>query len=456
MLSAADHFESAAGFLERGDSLNCLWHLQAGLLIDPSNVGAWANRANILARNGHQFEALVSYDRALSILPKEAVLWSNRAATLCSLNQHDQALESVERALELEPNLHFALGAKANILYLRGDYLGAADWYQRAIKIQYDHDWRLFRSMALLATGKFKEGWAEYESRRESSGFSKRILPAPYWNGEAYESILVINEQGHGDALQFMRLARMLKQRHGGKVYLEVRRPLARIVHTMRGIDGVIAFGDELPKVDYYVSAMSLPHLLGLHSESDIPNEPYFSACGRRSAIWEEQLCKAMPGKFRVGLCWAGQSRMDLATKEVDARRSTKLAFMEPLGSILGIGFVSLQVGKESTQALNSPFPILDLTSEIEDFYDTAALIECLDLVISVDTSVVHLTGALGKPVWLLSRFDNCWRWLGDREDSPWYPSLRQFRQKKWGDWPEVMTRVAYALADYFKLREAA
>lgn len=447
--TAADHFESALGFLERGDKINALFHLQAGLLRDPNNAMGWGNRAWILQQTGHPFEAMVSFDRAIALAPDTPSLYKGRVATLVSQGRLGDANAEADRALGMDPADPYIHAAKAGVLSVMGDHAGAAQHYARAIVGNpSDHELHLFRGMSLLAIGRFAEGWAEYEWRYQVPSYSRRILPCPLWTGGTAKRIIVVNEQGLGDTLQFMRLASTLRDRTGAEVWLEVRRSVERIARTMRGVQ-VVAFGDKLPDADAYVSAMSLPHLLGISDEAVIPSAPYLSGCGQREAIWRDILDRALPGKFRIGLCWAGQARQDVITQEIDARRSMRLSAMAPLGGVPGVGFVSLQVGKEASQAFDAPFPILNLSHEIEDFYDTAALIECLDLVITVDTSVVHLAGAVGAPTWLLSRFDNCWRWLGDREDSPWYPTLRQFRQREWGNWQEVMQRVARELKSH-------
>jgi hypothetical protein len=222
-------------------------------------------------------------------------------------------------------------------------------------------------------------------------------------------------------------------------------------MQTMPGIDGVVALGDPWPEgVDAVVPAMTLPHLLGTDTVEDIPwDGPYLSGDKARFASPND-------GTLRVGLCWAGQSRPDARMAEVDRRRSVRLEQMAPLAKVPGVRFVSLQIGDGLSQVIAPPgMHVQDYSQSLEDFYDTACLIATLDLVISVDTAVAHLAAAMGKPVWLLSRFDNCWRWLGKRADSPWYPSLVQFCQPRWGDWEPVMMEVARKLSALTALRVA-
>jgi Glycosyltransferase family 9 (heptosyltransferase)/Tetratricopeptide repeat len=461
MVKASEWFEAAVLAMELGDKRSAVHNLEQGLLLAPGNASAWANRGNLLHDLGQPFEALVSLDRALALAPGAPELYVNRGACLVSLNRLEGANTETETALRLDPACGLALANKGNYLYLAGSYDRAASLFAQALKrgtgVADANELRLFRAMALLAAGRFKEGWAEYE-KRDQVELNRRHLPFPRWKGESGKSVLVTSEQGHGDAIQFMRYAPLLKTKHGGMVYLEVRRSLKRIAETMPGIDGVVAFGDGLPPVEMVVSMMSLPHYLGTDAEADIPDGSYLSGKGSRANVWRERLEQSLPGKFRVGLCWAGQSRKsDRRLVEIDARRSMALAQMAPLAHVPGVAFVSLQVGPERFQSLApTNMQVLDLTAEVDDFYDTAALIECLDLVITVDTAVVHLAGALGKPVWLLSRFDTCWRWLGRRKDSPWYMALKQFRQPSWGNWSAVMDGVAHALKDRVAIRQVA
>ena len=404
MVKASEWFEAAVLAMEQGDKRSAVHNLEQGLLLAPGNASAWANRGNLLHDLGQPFEALVSLDRALALAPGAPELYVNRGACLVSLNRLEDANTETETALRLDPTCGLALANKGNYLYLAGSYDRAASLFAQALKrgtgIADVNELRLFRAMALLAAGRFKEGWAEYE-KRDQVELNRRHLPFPRWKGESGKSVLVTSEQGHGDAIQFMRYAPLLKTMHDGMVYLEVRRSLKRVAETMQGIDGVVAFGDGLPPVEMVVSSMSLPHLLSYHgTEDDIPRGSYLSGKGQRADMWRERLDQSLPGKFRIGLCWAGQSRKnDRRLIEIDARRSIALSQMAPLAYVSGVAFVSLQVGPERFQSLAPPnMQVLDLTSEIEDFYDTAALIECLDLVITVDTAVVHLAGALGKP----------------------------------------------------------
>jgi len=300
----------------------------------------------------------------------------------------------------------------------------------------------------LLITGRFEEGWEEHEWRwrMRQSSMVERTFPVPLWGGEpiAGRTILLHAEQGLGDTLQFCRYAPLIEP--GARVIVEVQAPLARLVSRMPGIAQVVVRGQALPPFDLHCPLLSLPRAFGT-TLATVPGKPYLAADPADSASWRERLA-ALPG-LKVGLVWAGEPRENWPKlAAIDARRSMALKTLAQLGDAAGVSFISLQKGKPAAQATDPPagMSLVDHTAELKDFADTAALIENLDLVICVDTSVAHLAGGMGKPVWLLNRFDTCWRWLLDRDDSPWYPTLRQFRQPSPGDWLAVVARVRDAL----------
>ena len=258
--------------------------------------------------------------------------------------------------------------------------------------------------------------------------------------------LLVHSEQGLGDTLQFCRFVPIVAQ--GAKIVLEVQPPLHRLLADLPGIAEIVAEGDKLPPFDLHCALLSLPRFLGTSLET-IPGEvPYLTADPLLVSAWRRRLA-GLAG-LKIGLVWAGGPRPDEpAESSVDRHRSMPLARLAALAEVEGVSFVSLQKGPPAAQAAQPPpgMVLHDFTAELDDFADTAALVEALDLVISVDTAVAHLAGALGKPVWLLNRFDTCWRWLLGRDDSPWYPTLRQFRQPAAEDWDSVIAAVKAALA---------
>ena len=290
-------------------------------------------------------------------------------------------------------------------------------------------------AFTLLQAGRLAEGWAAYEHRWRAVPWVHRrhALPGRLWNGEppGGRSILLQAEQGLGDTLQFARYATLFPP--GTRVVLQVQRPLVALLRGMPGVAATCALEEAPPQTDWHCPLMSLPHRF----PGPPPAPPYLAAAPDAVAAWRRRL-EGLPG-LRVGLAWAGSPGL-----AADARRSLPLHRLEPLGKLAGISFVSLQRGPAAQQA--AALPLLRPEMAGEGFEDTAALVAALDLVVSVDTSVLHLAGALGRPVWLLNRYDACWRWQQGRDDSPWYPQLRQFRQPAPGDWDGALAPLAAAL----------
>jgi Flp pilus assembly protein TadD len=305
-------------------------------------------------------------------------------------------------------------------------------------------------ALALMMMGRLEEGWREYEARWQVEAMSGPlpILPQPRWTGQPLngETVLLYAEQGFGDTLQFCRYAPMVAAA-GGRVVLVVPKSLHRLMTTLAGVAVVLQDEDDfLPAFDYHCPLLSLPFAFDTTLETIPAAIPYLHA---DPSAWAETLGE-LPG-LKVGLVWAGKSRTaQLHAVAIDKRRSMRLADMAPLFSVPGCSFVSLQLGPPVSQMRRPPdgVSLHDYSSRLADWADTAALVAGLDLVIGVDTAVVHLAGALGKPVWMLNRFDSCWRWFIGRDDSPWYPSLRQFRQTQPGDWTGVIERVRRALQE--------
>jgi hypothetical protein len=295
-----------------------------------------------------------------------------------------------------------------------------------------------------LLAGRLGEAWPGWERRFEADRSLARPMTAPLWRGEplAGRTLLIYAEQGIGSALQFCRYLRLIPP--GGQVVLEVHRSLVRLLRQLP-IASVVAVGDQLPAHDLRCPMLSLPAVLGTNTLADIPAAvPYLQADPALMARWHSRAA-GLTG-LRVGLVWAGNP----INARMDRRRSIPLTSLTGLGDIPGVSLVSLQVGAAAAELANSPLAATthDWTSELTDFAETAALVEPLDLVVGVDTAVVHIAGALGTPVWLLNRADTDWRWLLGRDDSPWYPTLRQFRQARAGDWDSVVAPVAAALKE--------
>jgi len=421
------------------------------LTVRPDYAEALYNRGNTLHALQRFEEALASYDRAITAQPDYAEALSNRGITLHALQRLEDALTSYDRALVLRPDYAEALSNRGITLVGLQRLQEALTSYDRAVDLKPDYAEAHFnRSLALLLQGNYADGWEEYEWRWKggAKGARLRRFDCPQWRGEDLvgKAIFLYDEQGYGDAIQFLRYVPLVALR-GGRVILEVSQALLRLVERLDGAAQVFASGGTVPSVDFYCPLLSLPVAFSTTIANIPSGVPYLAADSAEVAAWSRRLVD-LEG-VRVGLVWAGSSRPGLPEADrIDRRRSITLRHFAKLADVRGVSFVSLQKGQPRSQTLSPPPGLLvhDWTDELHDFGDTAALIECLDLVISVDTSVVHLAAALGKPVWLLNRFDTCWRWLLGRDDSPWYPTLRQFRQPKPGDWDSVVMDVRAAL----------
>lgn len=370
------------------------------------------NNLGIVFQELGLFEASERAHReALKYRPGYADAYSNLALVLRMMNRVDEAIAAGQEAIRLNPNL--------------------ADGHSNL-------------ALALLLAGRFEDAWPEYEWRWKLRRFqAPPTFDKPRWTGDALDgrTLLIHAEQGLGDTIQFCRYASILAEQ--GKIYLLVAPELATLLGSLTGIAGVVTNLATLPDYDLYCPLMSLPGLLGTTVETIPGDVPYLTADPERVAAWRTRIDTLKD--LRIGLAWAGGGSLIS-----DKRRSLKLKQLAPLAQTPGVSFVSLQKGEAAKQVAPDGLVLNDWTEELADFADTAALIETLDLVIAVDTAVAHLAGALGKPVWLLNRFDTDWRWLLRRDDSPWYPSLQQFRQTKPGDWDGVLVSVAAALAEFF------
>ncbi|MGH7120085.1 MAG: tetratricopeptide repeat protein [Acetobacteraceae bacterium] len=408
--------------------------LRQALALAPDFPEALNTLATVLAARRDQPAAEALLRRALAIDPAYAEAHNNLGVALTGRGSFDAALAALRSALRLRPGYAEAETNLGNALVALGRTQEALAAYRRALKIAPDEAETHYNlGVALLLAGRLAEGFARYEKRFERRGAAQRSLPPPLWAGEAIgERVLFVHaEQGFGDAIQFCRFVPLVQAQ---RVILEVPPPLVRLFGTLARAPHVIARGAPVPHADLRCPLMSLPHRLRTTLETIPATTPYLFAPPVAAGEWRERL-RRYPG-FKVGLAWAGNPEYP-----ADARRSIPRPLIAPLLEVPGACFVSLQPGPSPAD-----MPILSFPGALGDFADTAALITALDLVISVDTAVVHLAGALGKRVWLLNRFDTCWRWLLGRTDSPWYPSLRQFRQQRPEDWSGVVAAARQAL----------
>ena len=431
------------------------------LAAKPDFPEAWSNRSCALRDLGLAEEALASCDKALALRPNYAEAWSNRANALSDLNRPLEAKDSYERALAASSGFADAWNNLGLTFVDMNRHADALACYERALTLAPDSaetHWN--RALCLLQMGDLAAGFAEYEWRwqRQRIAPSRRTFDAPLWLGDASldgKTILLHAEQGLGDTLQFCRYAALVAKQ-GARVVLEVQPELTRLLTGLEGVAALVTAGEPLPAFDYHCPLLSLP--LAMRTVVDtIPAEtPYLFADREASAQWKARIEAAAPREaLKVGLVWAGGHRPHVPElRKNDARRSLDIERFAPMLDVPGVQWFSLQKGDKAVRQLSAMRErhetarrIVDWTDALHDFADTAALVDNLDLVISVDTSTAHLAGAMNKPVWILNRLDTCWRWMLEREDTPWYPSARLFRQPTLGEWDSVIGNIKQALA---------
>lgn len=430
---------------------------QQAITVDKQHSGAHYNLANTYKELGQWDEALKHYDLAIEADKDYWPSYVNKAIVQQGLGEFEQSLATLQTADALHPNdfqIHNNMGMTLQSLR-RADE--AIAHYDQAIALEPANPepyWN--KSLALLLKGDYTQGWQLYEKRWELKNQKLGTKPSfaqAQWRGESLKgkTILLTSEQGLGDSIQFIRYAQPLSEL-GAKVIVQCPNSLISLFKTVPGITTVHGPDDTLPTFDTYSPLMSVPKNIGTTLKTIPQSVPYCEIDSAKIEDWSDRL-RTVTG-FRVGIAWAGNPRRhDVDNNLIDSRRSCSLKDFKTLSTVPGVTLISLQKGEASMQTIvdNGGVNIVDETNALNDFSDTGALIENLDLVISVDTSVVHLAGALNKPVWVLSRFDGCWRWLLERDDSPWYPSLRLFRQTTPGDWQSLMTEVGHALSQYIK-----
>ncbi len=418
----------------------------AGLVatgLAPRNARAQAELGRALFNAGQAAEALAPCAAAVTLAPRNLGALVTFGAVLFTLGRFQPALAAAAEALALD-SMH--VQARAN-LALALEALGRLDEAEaqsrRALRLDPGNAAARHNLAGLrLSRGKLDpESWHLYESRLQLTPQSRALATIPRWTGGdvAGQTVLLHAEQGYGDVIQFARFAPLVANR-GARVVLAVPAPLRRLLAGLRGVDQVVDIRDR-PPFDVFCPIASLPGLFGTTLMTIPAPSPYLAAAP--DAV--RRFAPAPDGNLHVGLVWAGNPGF-----VHDRFRSIPPADLQPLLATPGITFHSLQ--KDAPP----PFPMRDRMAETTDFADTAGLIAGLDLVIAVDTAVAHLAAAMGKPVWMLSRFMGCWRWLRDRDDSPWYPTMRIIRQQQPGDWPGVLARVRTALAARAEARRAA
>jgi Flp pilus assembly protein TadD len=416
------------------------WY-DAALERDRNYPEALYNRGNAL-REARRFDAaLSSYEACLQLKPGFPEAWMNRGLTLMRLGRAADAVASYQQSLRLRPQEPEVINNLGLALQQLGYVETAIDHFSETIRQRPDHPAaHTNRAQARLLKGDFARGWPEYDWRFKLPGRQLPPRALPVWDGSppAGTTILVRHEQGLGDTIQFVRYAALIKQR-GGRVVLECPARLHPLLAKIDGVEKIIDVGEKSPGCDLQAPLLSLPGLFHTDFRS-IPaaEPPYLKADAKRVKRWRA----ALPGAKCVGLCWKGNP----AYPE-DAFRSIPLAAFAPLGDVPGVSLVSLQKGDgiEEIAAVRERLKLHELPEEFDAdgaFVDTAAVMMNLGLVITCDSSIAHLAGALGRPVWLALPVASEWRWFRDRVTSPWYPTMHLFRQRDPGDWADVVARI--------------
>lgn len=410
----------------------------------PVHPQLYLNYAFALSAKGNFLEAIRIQQAAIGSPEHDAEAFSNLAYYYGELDEMEQAKTWAEKAVGVRPGYVGGHNNLAHALRSLGRTEDALAVYEKSIALAPDlPDAHWGKSLALLSVGRFNEGWAEYEWRwRMKTVIPGQKLPGAEWGGEDIrdKTLLLYQEQGLGDMIHFVRYVRLLEGRCG-RIVLAMPRPLKRLFERIPRVSAVVSEG-ETPPYDVALPIMSLPRILGTTLQSIPADIPYLSPIETDVEKWRGKFSNEQ-AVIRVGLVWAGG-----AAFKGNKQRSMSLEKFAVLGQIPGVSFYSLQKGPSADEVKNPPagMQIVDWSDEIGDFADTAAFISQLDLVIAVDTAVAHLAGAMGKSVWTLIPASSDFRWLQGREDSPWYPTMRLFRQKERGNWPEVMQRVASEL----------
>ncbi len=423
------------------------------ILLDPTNSHALFNLGNVLKDQDLMTEAAACYRQALEISPADAAGHNNLGIALQYLGQLEEAVACFRQSIRLSPsngNVHVNLGIAFQEL---GKLREATECFENALRLDAGNRTALWnRALLRLLQGNFVKGWPDFEQRAALPGKIPRAFQQPRWDGSQLDgkTILVYAERGLGDSIQFARFLPMV-QRRGGEVLLECQPALVDLLAGIPGVRQVVAAGAPIPPFDVQIPLLSLPGLLGTTLATVPADIPYLEVDPRRVAYWQGEIRQAAqrtPNRsdaeaaLHVGISWQGSK------SHKGDRRSFLLDHFRGLATAQGIQLFSLQVGPATEQLVSASISVTDLGSRFDpnSLVDLAAALLNLDLVVTVDSAVAHLAGALGRPVWVPLVIGSDWRWLLERTDSPWYPTMRLFRQRRWNDWDEVFARIAAEL----------
>jgi Flp pilus assembly protein TadD len=430
---------------DRGKIEEAAARFRLALCQEPGNASFHNNLGNALTMLNRPDEALTCYQQATRLQPGEPVFPSNLANALTLAGRPEEAEVCCRQALHLRADFADARHNLAITLAAQGKFQEALAGNQEALRLEPEHPGaRNCRALWWLQQGDFARGWPEYEWRWQVRGVTRPTFREPPWDGSALDgrTILLYAEQALGDTIQFIRYARLVQER-GGTVVVECQPALAQLLASCPGIDRLVPRGSPRPAFDIQAALLSLPGLFGTTLATVPANVPYLFADPGLIARWQKELVGE--ATFKVGIAWQGSP-----TFAGDRLRSVSLRHFAPLARLEGVRLFGLQKGPARQQIRARHFTVADLGSTLDEasgaFTDTAAVMKNLDLVVTTDTAIAHLAGALGVPVWVALSVGPDWRWLLDREDSPWYPSMRLFRQAQPHDWDEVFERMAAEL----------
>lgn len=427
-------------------------HYNKAISLTPDFAEAYCNLGNIFKKVGKYNEAVEQYRKAINLKPDFAEALNNLADTFSIVGNHHEAVVFCEKAIEVMPDFEAAYVNLGNIYLAHGDIQSSIDQYLKAIEVNPDYaDAHYNLGLVLLMKGAFEEGWKEYGWRFKSKEIADLIgyrdMGIPDWDGSSLKgmTILIQSEQGMGDQIQFARYIPRLKEM-GARVVFECHKELIPLFESYEGIDRIVEKPydrDSGENPDVCTQIINVPRIFNTNLNNMISDVPYLEA---NPAIVNKWRSRFDSNLFNIGIVWAGNPN-----HRNDRNRSCKLENFDLLSSIPGIAFFSLQKNsvKDNSSGLPSGVEVVNLGGYLSDFGDTAAIITCLDLVITVDTSVAHLAGALGRQVWTLIPYIPDWRWMLDRNDSPWYPTMRLYRQNETGNWQNVFSRILEDLKGY-------
>jgi tetratricopeptide (TPR) repeat protein len=442
------HTDLAGALRKQGNLEEAERCVREAVRLRPDFARAHNELGLILSERGRPDEGIPHLHEALRLQPVYSDAYNNLGCAHASRERYTEAEDAFRRALELEPGFANACYNLGNALSDQGKFAEALACFARALRLKTHFPEAHFnRALLLLLVGNFAEGWPEYEWRWYQPGADRRPLPKPEWDGSSLEgkTILLRAEQGLGDAIQFIRYAPLLRQR-GATVIVECHEPLASLLGTCPGVDRALPRGAPLPDFDVHAPLLSLPRLFGTTADNILATVPYLFP--DESKVEHRRRELQAVSEFKVGIAWRGNPK-----HHRDRFRSIPLEEFAVLARVPGVRLYSLQRGEGSEQIerIRDRFSVTDPSAGKSEgewtFQDAAALVKNLDLVVSCDSALVHLAGALAVPVWVALPLIPDWRWLLDREDSPWYPTLRLFRKTRLYEWTDVFARMAEALA---------